>query len=162
MPFTPFHFGPGAAVHALAPKHISFIAFCVANVLIDIEPLYFMLTGGYPLHRFFHTYIGASLIPVTILLLFVIARQFQRFIPNRHAWKTSGIFPVLSGAAIGSYSHIVLDSVMHQDITPFAPFSNVNPLFKMLSINALHGICLSAGAAGFCLLIIRWLLRQKN
>lgn len=56
MPITPFHFGPGAAIHALAPKQVSFLAFCVSNILIDIEPLYFMLTDQYPLHRFFsHT-----------------------------------------------------------------------------------------------------------
>jgi hypothetical protein len=53
MPFTPFHFGPGALVHSAAPKHISFLAFCDANVLVDVEPLYYMLTGGYPIHRFF-------------------------------------------------------------------------------------------------------------
>ena len=54
MPITPFHFGPGGVIHALAPKQVSFIAFCAANVLIDVEPLYFMLTHQYPLHRFFH------------------------------------------------------------------------------------------------------------
>jgi hypothetical protein len=51
MPVTPFHFGPGAAIHSLAPKRVSFLAFCVSNVLIDIEPLYFMLTKQFPLHR---------------------------------------------------------------------------------------------------------------
>ena len=45
MPITPFHFGPGAALHALAPKHVSFLAFAAANVIIDVEPLYFMLAG---------------------------------------------------------------------------------------------------------------------
>jgi hypothetical protein len=38
MPFTPFHFGPGAVVHSAAPKHISFLAFCGANVLVDVDP----------------------------------------------------------------------------------------------------------------------------
>jgi hypothetical protein len=61
MPVTPFHFGPGAAIHAAAPRYVSFIAFCAANILMDIEPLYYMLRQQYPLHRFFRTYIGASL-----------------------------------------------------------------------------------------------------
>jgi hypothetical protein len=45
MPITPFHFGPGTAIHAIAPKHVSFLTFCSANVLIDIEPLYYMVIG---------------------------------------------------------------------------------------------------------------------
>ena len=76
MPFTPFHFGPGAAIHAVAPKQVSFLAFCASNVLIDIEPLYFILTQQYPLHRFFHTYIGAFLIVGATVALFVGARWF--------------------------------------------------------------------------------------
>lgn len=42
MPVTPFHFGPGALLHATAPRHVSFLAFCGANVLIDLEPLYYL------------------------------------------------------------------------------------------------------------------------
>lgn len=40
MPITPFHFGPGAALHALAPRHIGFLPFCAANVLIGIGRLH--------------------------------------------------------------------------------------------------------------------------
>jgi hypothetical protein len=43
MPITPFHFGSAVIVHAVAPKQVSFLAFCAANVLIDVEPLYYML-----------------------------------------------------------------------------------------------------------------------
>jgi hypothetical protein len=35
----------GAAVHAVAPRYVSFLAFCAANVLIDMETLYFLLTN---------------------------------------------------------------------------------------------------------------------
>jgi hypothetical protein len=69
VPVTPFHFGPGAAVHAAAPRYVSFIAFCGANVLIDIEPLTYILSHQYPVHRFFHSYAGATVIwPATVLL----------------------------------------------------------------------------------------------
>ena len=36
MPFTPFHFGPGALLKAAAPRHVSLIAFCAAQVLTQI------------------------------------------------------------------------------------------------------------------------------
>jgi len=72
MSFTPFHPGPGALVHVMAPRRVSFLAFCGANVLMDTEPLYFMLSGQEPLHRFFHTYVGATLIMAATVALFLL------------------------------------------------------------------------------------------
>ena len=102
MPITPFHFGPGAVIHALAPKQVSFIAFCAANVLIDVEPLYFMLTHQYPVHRFFHTLVGAGLVVLATCGLFYGARWFAaRFwLPRLFGWRELGLVPVVLGAAI--------------------------------------------------------------
>lgn len=157
MPITPFHFGPGAAIHALAPKQVSFLAFCTANVLIDIEPLYFMLTHQHPLHRFFHTIPGATLIVLLTIGLFVGARAFaHRFwLPNVFRWRELGVAAVTIGAMFGSYSHIVFDSIMHSDITPLAPFSDTNPLLMLISLTALHWGCVAAGALGIVALFLR-------
>src|SRR6476659_8577458 len=96
MPFTPFHFGPGGAIHVLAPKRVSFIAFCVSNVLTDVEPLYFILTRQYPLHRFFHTYVGATVMAGLTVLLFVAAKQVARplRLPNVLKWQDLTVLPV--------------------------------------------------------------------
>ena len=160
MPITPFHFGPGAAIHALAPRHVSFIAFCASNVLIDLEPLYFMLTHQDPLHRFFHTFIGASLVAICAVLLFLGCRSLSvRFsLPNPFKWQGLGVWPVVAGAFAGTYSHIVLDSIMHFDITPLAPFSSANPFLFAVSIDALHWFCFVAGVIGLGVLGIRRLL----
>lgn len=164
MPFTPFHFGPGAALHALSPKCISFLAFCAANVLIDIEVLYFMLTRQYPLHRFLHTYIGASLIVAGTLALFAASRWLAARVslPNPFEWQQLTPWPVVLGAATGAYSHIVLDSIMHADIAPFAPFSDVNPMLDAVPLGALQGFCLAAGMVGLSVIGIRRLLRKEN
>jgi membrane-bound metal-dependent hydrolase YbcI (DUF457 family) len=163
MPFTPFHFGPGAALHALAPRKISFLAFCVANVLIDVEPLYFMLTSQDHLHRFLHTYVGATLVVVGTPALFVCARWFaaRACLPNWFGWRELGLLPVVLGAAAGSYSHVFLDSIMHDDITPFAPFSDANPLLRIISLDDLHLSCLAAGLVAIAVLGIRHALRKK-
>ena len=116
MPITPFHFGPGAALHAAAPGQISFLAFGAANVLIDIEPGYYLLTHQFPLHRFCHTLIGATLIMVATLVLFGTASRLARYLPDLWHWKALTRRQIAWGAALGSYSHIVLDSVMHDDI----------------------------------------------
>jgi len=164
MPITPFHFGPGAAIHAIAPKHVSFLAFCSANVLIDIEPLYYMVTGQYPLHRFFHTYIGATIIMVaTALIFFFVLKLASRVrLPNLFQWQSLKPLPILLGAAAGSYSHIVLDSVMHADIVPLSPFSEVNVLYQLVSLGELHLFCVFAAVLGLAILGIRQLLKARH
>jgi len=42
-------------LQAIAPRHISFLAFCAANVLIDVESLYNLVQRRHPVHAFFHT-----------------------------------------------------------------------------------------------------------
>jgi hypothetical protein len=149
VPLTPFHFGPGAAVHSAAPRYVSFLAFCGANVLIDVEPLYYMLTGQFPLHRFFHTYVGATLVATATILLFLGARRVAR------ALQRLSIRAIAIGAFLGTYSHIVLDSVMHADIRPFAPFSDTNPLLGIVSLGALHLFCVIAGGLGVIVVLAR-------
>src|SRR5437867_6922820 len=147
MPVTPFHFGPGAAFHALAPRHVSLLTFCAANVLIDIEPFYFILTGQYPVHRFFHTYIGATVILAITVALFTVPKRIAFVVPvlSLLSWELPSVQRVAVGAALGSYSHIVLDSVMHPDIRPFAPMSDTNPILHAVSLSALHWGCVAAG-----------------
>lgn len=164
MPITPFHFGLGAAVHVVAPRHVSFLAFCTANVLIDIEPLYYMLTQQAHLHRFFHTYIGASLVALATVGLFLVCRCFAKrcWLPNLFNWKTLSLLPVALGAVAGTYSHIVLDSIMHADITPFAPFSDTNPLFRVVSLSTLHWFCIGSGIAAVLVICIKRIASRKR
>ena len=157
MPITPFHFGPGALLHAVAPRQVSFIAFCSANVLMDIEPLYFMIARQPPLHRFFHTALGAALVTLAVFLLFRGAHGLDRriLLPNPFDWQGLNRRQVVLGAAAGSYSHIVFDSIMHYDMRPLAPFSDMNPLLALVPLSVLHGFCLLAGIVALCILACR-------
>ena len=158
MPITPFHFGPGALLHAAAPKHVSFLAFCAANVLIDFESLYNLVYQRHPVHAFFHTYVGATLVMVAVVLLFIGLRSFaSRFwLPNLLRWRELSSKQVVIGAALGAYSHVVLDSVMHQDIRPLSPFAATNALLGFMPLSALHLACLASGALGGLVVAIRW------
>lgn len=157
MPFTPFHIGPGVALHALAPRRVSFLAFCAANVLTDIEPLYYMLAGQYPLHRFLHTFPGAALTTFVVVLGFLLARRAaaRLRLPDLFAWR--GLLPsqVLLGAASGTCTHILLDSLMHEDLRPFAPLSNANPLLHAVTVSQLHGLCIALGAVALAIMASR-------
>jgi membrane-bound metal-dependent hydrolase YbcI (DUF457 family) len=156
MPITPFHFGLGAALHAAAPARVSFLSFCAANVLIDFESLYNLWHGRDPVHAFLHTYVGASLIVAATLLLFLGLRWLAARLPlpDPFAWQSLTWRPVAVGAALGAYSHIVFDSVMHADIRPLAPFSDANVLYAAIPLAALHLLCLGLAAVGA--LVVGW------
>ncbi|HKQ13496.1 MAG TPA: hypothetical protein VJT80_08665 [Steroidobacteraceae bacterium] len=162
MPFTPFHFGPGALVHSAAPKHISFLAFCGANVLVDVEPLYFMLTHQWPIHRFFHTYVGATVAAGIVVALFALVRRVTPGLLDQLRLRKLGVRAVALGAILGTYSHVLLDSLMHADMDPFAPFSDRNPLLGAVFLSTLHGFCLVAGVVGAVVIGVRYLWNKKH
>lgn len=151
-------------MHAIAPRHVSFLAFCAANVLIDIEPLYYLLSGQEPLHRFMHTYAGATLVAIVTIAIFMLALRAASVVtlPNLFRWQALNFRQVAVGAAAGSYSHIVLDSIMHADIRPLAPFSQANGLYGVVSLEVLHNFCWLAGALAVVLLAWRRLFFARH
>lgn len=157
MPVTPFHFGPGAALHAASPRHVSFIAFCAANVLIDIESGYNLLRGADLVHAFLHTYVGATLATLVVVAVhWALLRLANRWhLPDLFRWRALSRRQVAIGAALGAYSHIVLDSIMHADMRPLAPFSERNVLLGILSWSELHMACAVCGAVGVAGLFVR-------
>ena len=168
MPITPFHLGPGAVVKAAAPRHFSFTVFAFSQVLIDLEPVGFFLLTGDPIHPYLHTFLGATLVfvvswwagrPLCVWLL----RTWNAWLsPAQGRWLAvePGIpqIPAAIGAFIGAYSHVAIDSIMHVDVQPFAPFSGARPWLGIVSIDALHLICVTAGVIGIAvLLLLRWI-----
>lgn len=164
MPFTPFHFGPGALVNVIAPARVSFLGFCAANIVIDLESLYFLLAGQMHVHRFLHTYVGATLVTGLVLVMFVaLKKAASRWrLPNTFEWQKLVPLPVLIGAALGSYSHIVLDSIMHQDIRPLWPFSPSNGLYLLMSIDQLQMFCMACAAMAAMVMVVRWVFKKKS
>ena len=80
MPFTPLHLGPALLFGLLFLGFIDFPTFLVANVIVDIEPfLVLALNLNYPLHGFFHSFLGGTLI--AILLAFIMLRIRNRLSP---------------------------------------------------------------------------------
>jgi hypothetical protein len=163
MPLPPFHFGPGLAAKSLAGRHFSFFIFGLSQFLIDLEPFYYILRQEPPLHRFLHSYLGASVLLVVVL---VLGKPFCEFYWRR--WNTStqwlrrerkpqtakiSWLAATTGAAFGVYSHVFLDSIMHDDVRPFAPFSDANPLLHRITLAELHIGCVIAGVFGLMTLV---------
>jgi membrane-bound metal-dependent hydrolase YbcI (DUF457 family) len=157
MPVTPFHFAPGALLAQATRSRVSFLSFCAANVLIDVESLYNMVTRQPRIHTFLHTYVGATLAAVAIVALFFPARWLAVKLPQGPllSWRRLPVSAVVWGALLGAWSHVLLDSVMHADIRPLAPFTQTNALHLVISLRSLHEICIATGVLGF----IWWLWR---
>src|SRR5262245_23835448 len=81
LPVTPFHFGPGLVLKGAAAPVFSWSAFAAAQVVIDCETIYYVVNGEYPIHRFFHSFLGATAagLIATVLFLVVVHASFIAF-----------------------------------------------------------------------------------
>jgi hypothetical protein len=171
MPITPFHFGPAVIVKTLAPQKFSLLSFGLSQFIIDLEPLYYMSQGQWPIHRFFHTYLGATLVAIVVVLFGKpLCEALLRLWNYRHRNASQQwliVVPKISftaattGAMFGAYSHVFLDSIMHSDIRPLAPLAEGNSLLYLVSIGHLHIVCVLAGVLGGIGLLIQ-LFRKKS
>lgn len=166
MPATPLHMGPGVLVKAVAGRHFSLLVFGFAQVLIDIEPAVRMVRGDAVLHGYTHTYLGAAGIAVVAALAgrpicqFLLDRwrddpasPFMNWLrgPARISWTAA-----LTGAFAGTWSHVVLDSIMHVDMEPLAPLSTENALHYFVLLDSLHVFCVATAVLGAAILALRY------
>lgn len=128
MPMTPLHFAVLAPVNHFAARKVSNGAFIFANLLADLPILLhiYMLevqelggpvvTGtlhGTPTH----TFLGALWLGFLVGIIK----------PNKIDWWL--------GAFLGTFTHVLLDMIVHSDVQPFTPFTTGNPFY----IEGSHG-----------------------
>jgi hypothetical protein len=164
MPATPFHFGPGLLVKAVAPRQFSMAAYSLSQVVIDIESGYYMLHHATPVHRQAHTFLVGGLIGLLCGLIVSrvgawVARP-RDIVPEALAAEYRLPVAVLSGI-FGGIFHSVLDGIMHADIRPFRPFTQANPLFGLVSVQILYLFCVITGVVGAALLLA-WERRTRR
>ena len=175
MPVTPLHFGPAIAGKAFAPKHFSVLAFGLTQVIIDAETGFYLMQGSWPVHRFLHSYLGATVVAVVTALLGrpllgLVIRSWNRLLAGRFRGGPQlrpdvPLAAVVSGAVLGSYSHVFLDSIVHADMTPFAPWHGGNPLLHIMSSTTVMLLCAGMGLSGVTVLLlaaVRRRLRSGN
>jgi len=162
VPFTPFHMGPALAIKAVSGRRFSVLAFGIAQVAMDIEPLVGMIRSADVLHGWSHSYLGATLIGILVafvsppLCRLILARWNSELQHHGVGWlgapSSLGWVPITTGAFTGTYSHVALDSIMHADITPLSPWSKSNELLGSISVSELHAVCVAAGVFG----VVAW------
>jgi membrane-bound metal-dependent hydrolase YbcI (DUF457 family) len=129
MPFTPYHLGPGLFVGLLLLGFIDFPTFLIANIIVDVEPLLVLAFNlDYPLHGFFHSLLGGTLVAVPLaLIMYRIRDSLSPFLAFFKLEQKISFKRVLVAALAGIYIHILLDARGYMDIQPFYP-SAYNPL----------------------------------
>ena len=158
MPFTPFHFGPGLAVKGISAPLFSWFAFAAAQVLIDCETLYYLLHREYPVHRFLHSFLGAT---TAGLAAAIFCLAIVRASGLRHSRVVTPLLGsasiaqgeltslgILVGGLAGGLSHPFLDGIMHPDVRPFMPWSDYNPFLGLIGVAQLHLACVAAALVG--------------
>jgi len=130
MPFTPFHLGPALFFGLVLFAFIDFPTFLVANVIVDLEPFVVIFLGlDYPLHGFFHSFIGGTIVAVILaFVMFRLSNITERVMKLFHLEQTASWRRIMVASLLGVYSHILLDTPLYPDIRPFYPF-DVNPFF---------------------------------
>ena len=170
MPFTPFHMGAALIVKPATDKRFSLLTFAIAQIAMDIEPGIGMLVGSETLHGPSHTVGGALLIACLVIAVAkwictpILRRYNHEVIHYKLYWllesESVERTAVVTGAFFGTLSHIVLDSLMHHDIHPLAPFSNSNPLLDLVSHDGVYQLCAVLSGVGAVLwLASKWLRR---
>ena len=165
MPFTPFHIGPGIVFKALLQGSFSLMMFGWAQIVMDIQPLMVMLSGEGQLHGFSHTFVGATLLALFAALTGKYLAQLGLFMLglNRQRQVNIAWWVCFLSAFVGTFSHVVLDAIMHADVEPFYPATQSNAFLGLLSLNALHKLCLYSGLVGGVLYFgILWKRRRRR
>ena len=167
MPITPFHIVAGFAVKSIFGRYFSWSVFTLTNIIIDTEVIYYILTIGEASHKFFHTFFGSTIVATFCAILGIpicekVLEYWNKNLQNEKSlsklkWLATGtkitILSSVSGAFVGAYSHILLDSFMHIDVKPLG-----NNLREIISIDTLHLSCVALFLIG----VVIYFLKRKS
>jgi len=172
MPITPLHMGPGILIKAILQGFFSLIIFGWAQLLMDIQPILVVLTGKGNLHGFSHTYIGATLIAIfSALTGRWIYQAIMLFIKKDFTDYQKILFDVpkkltvricIISAFIGTYSHVLLDIIMHADVEPYYPIYLHNDVNLIISIENLYKLCIYTGLFGAVIFFTIRIVKMKK
>jgi len=156
MPVTPFHWGPSSWIGLALFKIFDFATLMVASVVVDIEPfsvLFFNL--NYPLHGFFHSFLGGSILAVlTAVILYLLRDKIKKIMAIFKLAQDSSFKKILGTSFFAVYFHLILDSFINEDVKLFYPFKNT-PFYGLFSLPQIYIFCGISFLVGILFYLIR-------
>lgn len=115
MPITPLHFGLLAPINHFAKHKVSNASFVLVNLWLDLPSIIYVVLeiGDYSHEN--HTLINALIIALVCSGLRI----------GNKAW--------VLGAFLGTFSHVLMDSLVHVDVNLFYPYEG-NPFYLGLMV----------------------------
>jgi hypothetical protein len=149
MPLTLFHLLPASVVYFLFYRRLHGLAFFLATVLIDLEPIIYWLSGfpegsfpllfgsyvSFKLHALIHNPFGTLIVlaPLSAVLAKVLEYKktfWLMFFPDAE-WISYSLKLTYFSAVLGAMIHLGWDSTMHHDINFGFPFVRIiNPFIN--------------------------------
>lgn len=147
MPFTPFHLGPALLFGLALSMAFDLPTLLMASVIPDVEPfmvLYFNI-HGYPLHGFFHSYLGSTFLAVTLAVFVYLFRGPISKIVRIFRMSQKPVFKKIIFTSFASaYTHVLLDSFLYGEMEPFYPLPGnffVNLISASETYSVIYGFC---------------------
>ena len=165
MPLTPFHLGPALLLGLIFLQYVDLPTFLVANVIVDIEPMFILLFNlDLTHHQFLHTFLGGTF--VALILTMIMSKIRRKISPILTFFKIEQkptFKRILIASVFGTYTHIFLDSRVHRDIRPFYPLE-MNPLLNesIFSMWEISTFCLLSFLGGLVVYAVRIILIRRK
>ena len=128
MPVTPLHIGIPGLISYYFPKKMDIFGAILGCTLLDID--FFLFLGfGTPVHGFLHSFLGATVLAIILILIIKLFQPLVVIIKKWFKWDIeSSLGSIAIGAFVGTYSHVLLDSLIYTDMNPLYPLDG-NPLY---------------------------------
>jgi hypothetical protein len=157
MPFTPFHLGFGLFLYSVL-FFLDPIALLLGTIIIDIEPIVYLLFNVGSLHGIFHSMLGVFvfLLPTT-LISWGVHKLFKL---ERYLGKFNWIIAIVS-SCLGLFSHVFFDSIIYPEMMLFYPFTKETGfLFNLWTLQIDQYILVAMFCIGCLILLSRYLIKK--
>jgi hypothetical protein len=165
MPFTPFHLGPALVISIILIYYLDLPTLLISSVILDIEPFIVLLLDlNYPLHGFFHSFLGGTIVILPLSFIMLKIRPMLNSITDFFKLKQNTYFMnILAASILGVYSHILLDAPLYTDIQPFFPLK-INPFLDTTALLeiTIYLFCAYCFIAAIILYFIQISIKFKN
>ena len=147
MPMTPFHLFPAGVIYLLFYRRLHGLAFFLATLLIDLEPIIYLvlgfpkgsfplLLGGYAsfgLHVLIHNPFGIFFIlapsMVALAKLLELGKPLWLQVFPDAEWISYSWKLTYFSAVLGGFIYLGWDATMHRDINFGFPFMHIDNPF---------------------------------